>query len=108
MESLSKKNNVAVDEFVPGAPGAGGTRWPNLDDLLTRLTATAGKKSFLVFKNHKYFTVPTENISFFYVKHESSMIVCFDQQEYSVNYSLEEIQNRLSAGQFFRLNRQYL
>ena len=80
----------------------------NLDELLTKLVAPAGKKSFLVFKNNKYITVPTENIAFFYIKYESAVIMCFDKQEYFVSYSLEQIQNLLSEKQFFRLNRQYL
>jgi DNA-binding LytR/AlgR family response regulator len=67
-----------------------------------------GKKSFLVFNYNKYQIVPTENIAFFYTKYESSVIVCFDRQEYSVNHSLEHIQHLLSDLQFFRLNRQYL
>ena len=80
----------------------------NLDDLLAKIAAPGGKKSFLVFKHNKYITVPTENIAFFYVKYESSVIMCFDRQEYSVNHSLEHIQNLLPEKQFFRLNRQYL
>jgi two-component system, LytTR family, response regulator LytT len=67
-----------------------------------------GKTSFLVFKYNKYFIVPTDNIAFFYVKHETSSIVCFDQQEYYVNHSLETIQNLVTDKQFYRLNRQYL
>jgi len=34
--------------------------------------------------------------------------MCFDKQEYFVNYSLDQVQNLLSEKQFFRLNRQYL
>jgi len=83
-------------------------RFLNLDDLLEKLTMSAGKKSFLVFKNNKYVNVRTENIALFYVEHESSVIMCFDKQEYFVNHSLEQIQNSLSEKQFFRLNRQYL
>jgi DNA-binding LytR/AlgR family response regulator len=82
-------------------------RLPNLDDLLARLSPP-GKKSFLVFKNNKYINVLTENIAFFYVNYESSVIMCFDKQEYFVNYSLEQIQSLLPEKQFFRLNRQYL
>jgi len=67
-----------------------------------------GKRNFLVFKNNKYINVLTENIAFFYVKYESSIIVCFDLQEYFVNYSLEQIQVFLGDRDFFRLNRQYL
>jgi len=72
------------------------------------VAAPAGKQSFLVFKNQKYLTVPTKNIAFFYVKFESSTMMCFDGREYSVNHSLEQIQQLLAPEQFFRLNRQYL
>jgi two-component system response regulator LytT len=76
--------------------------------LLTRLPATPGKTSFLVLKHNKYSIVPTENIAFFYVKYESSVIVSFDRQEYFVSYSLEQIQSLVTDKHFFRLNRQYL
>jgi two-component system response regulator LytT len=80
----------------------------NLEDQMAGLKAHTGKKSFLVFKQNKYITVPTENIAFFYIKYESPVIMCFDQQEYFVNYSLDQIQNLLGGKDFFRLNRQYL
>ena len=66
------------------------------------------KKSFLVFNRNKYITVPTDSIAFFYIRFESTVIVTFDRQEYSISYSLEEVQNLLSEQQFYRLNRQYL
>jgi len=83
-------------------------RLPNLDEFITNLATPAGKKSFLVFKHNKYISIPTESIAFFYVRYESSVIMCFDRQEYFAKYSLEQIQNLLPAKQFFRLNRQYL
>lgn len=73
-----------------------------------KLAVPAGKKSFLVYRNHKYSIVPTEHIAFFHVKYESSWITDFAQQEYPVNYSLEQIQSLLPDKQFFRLNRQHL
>ena len=79
-----------------------------LEDLLKKLATSTGKKSFLVFKNNKYINVLTENIAFFYIKYESPVIMCFDKQEYFVNYSLDQIQHLLPEKQFFRLNRQYL
>ncbi len=81
---------------------------PWLDELLVKLTTSAGKRSFLVFRNNKYINVLTENIAFFHIKYESAMITCFDKQEYCVNYSLEQIQSLVPAKQFYRLNRQYL
>ena len=79
-----------------------------LSELLEKIETSAGKKNFLVYRNNKYVNVLTENIAFFYIKYESAMIMCFDKQEYFVNYSLEQIQNLLSVKQFYRLNRQYL
>jgi DNA-binding LytR/AlgR family response regulator len=67
-----------------------------------------GKKSFLVFKNNKYTTVPTKNVAFFYINHTSAVLVTFDGQEYVLNYSLEHIQEMLRSDEFYRLNRQYL
>jgi two-component system, LytTR family, response regulator LytT len=68
----------------------------------------ADKKSFLVYKQNKYLTIPTENIAFFYIKYDAPVIVCFDRQEFAVNYSLEQIQHLVSEKQFYRVNRQYL
>jgi two-component system response regulator LytT len=79
-----------------------------LAELLSRFSSAPGKRSFLVYRNNKYINVLTENIAFFYIKYESAAIMCFDRQEYFVNYSLEQIQNLLPEKQFFRLNRQYL
>lgn len=80
----------------------------NLDDFLSKLMMPASKKSFLVFSQNKYITIPVEKIAMFYVKYESSMIMCLDRQEYFINYSLEQIQKFLPEKQFYRLNRQYL
>ena len=83
-------------------------RLPWLNDLLANLANARSKKSFLVFKSNKYVNVQTENIAFFCIKYESAMIMCFDKQEYFVNYSLDQVQNLLPERQFYRLNRQYL
>ncbi|MDF2193535.1 LytTR family DNA-binding domain-containing protein [Paraflavitalea sp. CAU 1676] len=81
---------------------------PWLDSLLKKLTVPAGKKSFLVFRNNKYINVPTENIALFYIKYESVMIMTFDKQKYFLDHSLEQVQQLLPEGLFYRLNRQYL
>lgn len=83
-------------------------RQVNPKEQLSTPNSRVGKKSFLVFTRNKYVTVPTDKIALFYVKHEYSTIVCFDRQEYAVNYSLDHIQNILPEFQFFRLNRQCL
>ena len=69
---------------------------------------TGTKTSFLVFKNQKYKTVQTENIAFFHIRNDAVSMMCFDQQEYTLNQSLDQITNSVSSGQFFRVNRKYL
>lgn len=78
------------------------------DELVAQLAGATSKKSFLVFNQNKYFTVPVESIAFFQVKYDSSVLVCLNGKQYSVNHSLDQIQHLLNIKQFFRLNRQYL
>lgn len=80
----------------------------DLGNLLKNIGLDEGKKSFLVFKQNKYTTVQTEQIAFIYIRNDSSSIMTFQQQEYSIDQSLDQVQSLLSGKQFFRLNRQYL
>lgn len=87
----------------------------NTNDFATELNVyepglggRVSKRSFLVFKHNKYIIVPTEQVAYFYVHYDSSILVTVDRQEYFVNYSLEQLQHLLSEHQFYRLNRQYL
>ena len=81
---------------------------PDINELLLKLSPTAAKTSFLVFRNQKYSTVQVENIAFFYIRYDDTVLVCFDKESYSVNKSLDQIAGAVSPKQFFRINRQYL
>jgi DNA-binding LytR/AlgR family response regulator len=81
---------------------------PDLGDLLAKLGTSPAKTSFLVFKNQKYATVQINDIAFFYIRNDSTSIMCFDQQEFSLTQSLDQVAASVSSQQFFRVNRQYL
>jgi len=83
---------------------------PDLSDLLSKLGVpnNTGKSNFLVFKNQKYTTVQTDNIAFFYIRNDSTSMMCFDKQEFVLSQSLDQIAASVSGKQFFRVNRQYL
>jgi DNA-binding LytR/AlgR family response regulator len=81
---------------------------PDLNALFSKLGKEEGKKSFLVFQDNKYVTIPTDQIAFFYSRHETTHIVSFQQQTYVIPQSLDQLQGQLSASQFYRLNRQYI
>jgi DNA-binding LytR/AlgR family response regulator len=102
MEDLSQSNGKHLPEGQPPLLGIVG------QNPVPDLPAVTGKKSFLVFRHNKYFTVPTETIAFFYIKFKYAVFVCFDRQEYYVDYSLEQLEQLLPTLAFFRLNRQYL
>lgn len=123
-DSAETVNNFSVDHFLSTFPGKENVKLfenpgesekflpqnkqLNFYKLLMRLSGSLGKKNFLVFKHNKYINVPTETIAYFYVKYDTTIIVCFDKKEYAINYSLEYIQELLTEHQFFRLNRQVL
>ncbi|KAA2242605.1 response regulator transcription factor [Chitinophaga agrisoli] len=81
---------------------------PDLNNLLAKLSPASGKKSFLVYTQNKYISVPTDTIAFFYIKNDVVMIRTFDQKEYAISQSLDQVHAMLPEEQFFRLNRQYL
>ena len=81
---------------------------PDLGDLLTKLGSSTGKTSFLIFKNQRYTTIRTDDIAFFYIRNDSTSIMCFDKQEFAITQSLDQVAASVSANQFFRVNRQYL
>ena len=72
---------------------------PDLDGLLRKIGLDEGKKSFLVFKHNKYTTVQTEQIAFIYIRNDAATIMTFQQQEYAIDQSLDQVQALLSARQ---------
>lgn len=81
---------------------------PNLDSLLSKLGAPAGKTSFLVFRDQKYTNIPTENIAYFGISNGNTWLVGLDKQKFTIDQSLEQVESSVSSKQFFRVNRQYL
>jgi DNA-binding LytR/AlgR family response regulator len=81
---------------------------PDWNALINKIGIDESKKSFLVFKNNKYVTIPTDSIAFFYIRNDAPIIVTLQQEEYFIDQSLDQVAASLSPKQFFRLNRQYL
>ncbi len=86
------------------------TELPELEALLQKITQpqAASKSSFLVFKNQKYTTIPTENIAYFFIHNEITHLMTFDKQQFQLTQTLGQIAEQVSQKQFFRVNRQYI
>ena len=83
---------------------------PELEALLQKINQpqSTGKSSFLVFKNQKYTTIPTENIAYFYIHNEITHLMTFDKQQFQLSQTLGQVAEQVSQKQFFRVNRQYI
>ncbi|MCE3074740.1 LytR/AlgR family response regulator transcription factor [Chryseobacterium gwangjuense] len=86
------------------------TELPELEALLQKITQpqASSKSSFLVFKNQKYTTIPTENIAYFFIHNEITHLMTFDKQQFQLTQTLGQIAEQVSQKQFFRVNRQYI
>lgn len=84
--------------------------FPELEALLQKINQpqSIGKSSFLVFKNQKYTTIPTENIAYFYIHNEITHLMTFDKQQFQLSQTLGQVAEQVSQKQFFRVNRQYI
>ncbi|MFS4429684.1 LytR/AlgR family response regulator transcription factor [Chryseobacterium sp. S90] len=83
---------------------------PDLELLIQKINqpASTGKSNFLVFKNQKYTTIPTEDIAYFYIHNEMTHLVTFGKEQFSLSQPLGQVAEQVSDKQFFRVNRQYL
>ncbi|MDR3023142.1 LytTR family DNA-binding domain-containing protein [Chryseobacterium sp.] len=83
---------------------------PDLELLIQKINqpASTGKSNFLVFKNQKYTTIPTEDIAYFYIHNEITHLVTFGKEQFSLSQPLGQVAEQVSDKQFFRVNRQYL
>ncbi|SFN01487.1 two component transcriptional regulator, LytTR family [Chryseobacterium oleae] len=81
---------------------------PDIESLLQKISQPTGKSTFLVFKNQKYTTIPTESVAYFYIHNEITHLVTFDKEQFQLSQPLGQVAEQVSGKQFFRINRQYL
>lgn len=76
-------------------------RMPNLNakEYITYCLVTAGKSFVPVY---------THEVAFFYKAGEITFLKSFSGHEYSVEYTLEQLEQSLDLGDFFRANRQFI
>jgi len=79
-------------------------------EIAENLRRTGGgyKESFLVHFRDKLVPLKAEDISWFYTSQEIVYAQTFDGKSYIVDFTLEELQDQLNPGKFFRVNRQFI
>ncbi len=68
---------------------------------------TQQKGSVLVYQKDKIVPVKTNDIALFYIETEITWFITFDQKNYSINKTLEELE-KITGDGFYRVNRQFL
>lgn len=65
------------------------------------------KGSVLVYHKDKILPVRTEDVALFYIENEITYLITFDQKNYSINKTMEELEKTI-GNDFYRVNRQFL
>ena len=71
-------------------------------------TKAAYKSHFLIPHKDKLVPLAIDKIAFIYSELKMARIVTFDQQNYTIDISLDELSKQLNPSLFFRVNRQYI
>lgn len=66
------------------------------------------KSRFFVKIGIRYQSIPVENICCFFVEERNTFLKTKQDKTYDLDYSLDQLQNMVDPGQFFRINRNYL
>lgn len=66
------------------------------------------KKRFLIQIGEKIRKVEITEIAYFYVMEKSAYIRTFEGNSYSVEYTLDKLENLINPEKFFRINRKYI
>jgi len=80
----------------------------NYDSLIAAITGNTTKPQTLLanYKN-KIIPVKISEIAFFSIEHKTTLLVTLQNQKFSINYTLDELEE-ICGVDFFRANRQYL
>ena len=99
-ESLKKYRDFS-ESFTHNAP--------SYKAILELLESRRNQKQVSVLVYHKDNIVPVkvDDIALFYIESEVTHLLTFSQKEYTINKSLEELE-KITAGDFYRANRQFI
>jgi len=69
---------------------------------------TLFKSRFLVNKGDTLIPISTNEIAYFYAEDKVVFLATLENKKYLINYTLEELEQKLNPKHFFRVNRQFL
>lgn len=80
----------------------------NYDQLINAITGNTIKpQTLLVSYKNKIIPVKIADVAFFTIEHKTTSLVTLQNQQYSINHTLDELEE-ICGTEFFRANRQFL
>ena len=80
----------------------------NYDNLIAAITGNSAKsQTLLVNYKNKIIPIKIADVAFFAIEHKATSLVTLQNQQYSINQTLDELEKTCGAN-FFRANRQFL
>jgi two-component system LytT family response regulator len=104
----------SLDKFERLQKAYAPSRSMNVDELLQELRRTtvtapvAHREHFLVKQGQRLISVSIEEVAYFYSQERISFLKTIDNRIFSLDFSLEEIEEQVDASRFFRVSRQFL
>ncbi|MUU78637.1 LytR/AlgR family response regulator transcription factor [Winogradskyella endarachnes] len=95
-DQFSKKNDLEVSVLM------------KLKNIIANDSVSKQVKSFLVFHRNRYLPIELDHIAYFYIRNELTYIYTYDEKSYSIDLTLNTIEDQVSQNIFFRANRQFL
>lgn len=77
-------------------------------ETILKLQEAKWRKRFLVKVGPAYVSVSTSDVELFYISERSTFIRTFGGKNYSIDFSLDQIQQQVDPAKFFRINRNHL
>lgn len=105
-EAELEKALLKFESQVPQKPAFNLTELANL--LQQNSTENDFAERLMVFEGTKIKSVEVEQIALIYTENKTSFIVYKNGNQYTVNHTLDALEQRLNPKQFFRVNRQFI
>lgn len=79
-----------------------------IGELITQQKSTEYQERFIVYYKDKIKTVMVEEVAYFYADSKAVYMTLHDGKSYYLNFSLEQLEDKLNPKYFFRANRKFI
>ncbi|MFA9390953.1 MAG: LytR/AlgR family response regulator transcription factor [Prolixibacteraceae bacterium] len=79
-----------------------------LGDMIAKQKSAVYQERFMVYYKDKIKTVLVDEVAYFYADSKAVFMTLHDGKSYDLNFSLDQLEEKLNPNYFFRANRQFI